>query len=119
MEEGMTARVLYAEDREITREWVAPILRELGADVVEFGVLNKAKAAFTRGKFDAVILDGKLQEYDDGWKWAAELCTQGVRVMVHSSSCPPADSPVDLIFLDKSASTQETRNCFTLFLSRR
>ena len=61
----MTAlRVLYAEDDTSTRVRVTEFLtQELGLGVADHGVLKEAKAVYASDKFDAVILDGKLQEY--------------------------------------------------------
>lgn len=113
----MGKKVLYADDQEMVRERVVPMLQAAGADVTEFGILNQAKAAFAPDKYDAVVLDGKLQGDDDGWKWAVELLGLGVHVMVHSTSSRPKGTPPELTYLSKGVSLHETRDFFSQFLS--
>ena len=112
-----TSRVLYVEDDTFIRGRITGLLsQELGMDVVGFGVLEEAKAAYARGGFDAVILDGNIQKHEDGWAWATELQGQGAKVLVLSISRLP-NAPVGLAYISKGRSLEDIKALLTGFLN--
>ena len=63
-----------------------------------------------------MLLDGKLQEYDDGWTWAVELHGRGVKVLVLSTSRPP-NAPSDLAYINKGESFRDVKALLARFLN--
>jgi hypothetical protein len=108
--------VMYVEDQERTRERVVPLLRELGVEVVEYDVLENAKAAFVTNKPYAVILGGELQVEDDGWIWGEDLYVKGVLVLMYSLS-RPRDAPDGLPYLNKWERVSTVKETFRSFLN--
>jgi two-component system response regulator AtoC len=58
----MNATVLLVEDDETARSFMAPLLRDVGYEVLEAGSLKAAHAIVDRGQADLVVLDVQLPD---------------------------------------------------------
>jgi DNA-binding NtrC family response regulator len=58
----MNATILLVEDDETARSFMAPLLRDVGYEVLEAGSLKAAHAIVDRGQADIVVLDVQLPD---------------------------------------------------------
>lgn len=124
-EEGdvRSMRILYVDDSRMVRETFAVLLKELvvdpdlNIDLVVYEFLEEAVTAYYQSSFDAVIVDGNIQNEGDGWAWASRLFSQGTRVLVLSSShWPPDGIPDGLAYVRKGDSVPHVKKRLKTFL---